>query len=308
VPGQYTDLITRADAAGLIPTPEVIEIQNLLNQQSIALSLMRQVPMSSGQAKMSVLDALPHAYWVNGDTGLKQTTKISWDGKLLTAEELAVIVPIPEAVIADSSRDIFAEVRPLLAREFAAKLDQATVFALDRPASFSPAILTGATTAGQVEGGTAPDNIDAALATLEALDVNVGAIAARSTVRGGVRKALQGLGGAVAFGGAPTDLFGYPLTYPAGTVSWPAAVDAIMGDWSAAILGVRQDITYRIITEGVITDDTGTVLFNLPQQDSVALRAVARYAFATADYLYRDAAGADQVAYPFAVASNVVGP
>lgn len=62
--------------------------------------------MSSKTYKMPVLDMLPLAYFVNGDTGQKQTTKMMWDKKFITAEEIAVIVPIPEAVLDDSDYDI----------------------------------------------------------------------------------------------------------------------------------------------------------------------------------------------------------
>jgi hypothetical protein len=49
-----------------------------------------------------VLSALPVAYWVNGDTGLKQTTDAAWAGLMLEAEEIATILPVPEAVVDDA--------------------------------------------------------------------------------------------------------------------------------------------------------------------------------------------------------------
>ena len=61
---------------------------------------------------MPVLDMLPMAYFVNGDNGAKKTTKQAWDKKFITAEEIAVIVPIPEAVLDDAEYDIWAEVKP----------------------------------------------------------------------------------------------------------------------------------------------------------------------------------------------------
>lgn len=303
--GVYDQLITRVDAAGLIPQPQVIELNQEIQRTSIAFTLMRQLSMSSAQASMAVIDALPHAYWVNGDTGLKQTTKVSWAGKLLTAEEIAVIVPVPEAVIADVDTDIWGQVRPLIAQEFARKVDLATVFGVNRPASFAPAIVPAAAAAAQNITGPDPiAGINEALGLLEGLDVNVNAIAGRAALRGAIRTALSTLGGAVTFGASGSDLFGYPLTYPGGTIAWPANLLSIMGDWQNAILGVRQDITYKILDQGVISDDAGKVIFNLPQQDSVALRAVARYAFATADWQTVDAAGDIQTAYPFATTTS----
>ena len=63
------------------------------------------------------------------------------------------------------------------------------------------------------------------------------------------------------------------------SVVWNSAVDAIVGDWSALKIGIRKDIEMTLHTEGVISDDTGTVTINLLQSRQVALRTVARYSW-----------------------------
>ena len=299
----YDQIISRTDAIGLIPGPAVLEIEQALARTSIAFELFNRVPMSTGQGKVPLASELPVAYWVNGDTGLKQTAKMSWDGLMLTAEELAVLVPVPEAVVADVGRDLWSLVRPKLAEAIGARLDAACVFGSNRPASFAQGIVPGAAAASPTHAIVNADAVagtDEALALLESLDVNVSAIAARASFRSAVRGALQALGGAATFGPAPQAMWGYPLVYPGGSLAWPASLQTISGDWSAAILGVRQDITYKLLDQAVISDDAGKVIFNLPQQDSVALRAVARYGFQVAQSVYQDAAGASKLAYPFA--------
>ena len=52
---------------------------------------------------MPVVSALPTAYFVSGATGLKQTTEVNWADVTLTAEELAVIVPVPQSAFDDSA-------------------------------------------------------------------------------------------------------------------------------------------------------------------------------------------------------------
>jgi hypothetical protein len=66
------------------------------------------------------------------------------------------------------------------------------------------------------------------------------------------------------------------------------------------VIGVRQDMTYKLITEGVITDNTGAIQYNLPQQDMVALRLVFRAGYAVSNPInYQQGTEANR--YPFAV-------
>ena len=131
------NIIDRSGAESLIPVQESNEIIQGVITQSAVLQRGRRLPnMTSRQYKMPVLDMLPIAYFVNGDTGQKKTTKMAWDKKFITAEEIAVIVPIPEAVLDDSEYDIWAEVRPRVIEAFGKKIDGAILFGDDKPSSW----------------------------------------------------------------------------------------------------------------------------------------------------------------------------
>lgn len=54
-------------------------------------------------------------------------------------------------------------------------------------------------------------------------------------------------------------------------------------DWSNFVVGIRQDITYKLLDQAVITDDDGKVILNLAQQDCVAMRVVFRVGFQIAN-------------------------
>ena len=62
--------------------------------------------------------------------------------------------------------------------------------------------------------------------------------------------------------------------YPSGTAH------LIAGDWTNAVWAMRQDLSIKLITEGVLTDASGTITHNLGQQDMVALRFTIRLGFA----------------------------
>ena len=51
----------------------------------------------------------------------------------------------------------------------------------------------------------------------------------------------------------------------------------IVGDFHQLVYSIRQDVTYKILTEATIVDpSTRDVIYSLAQQDMVALRAVMR--------------------------------
>ena len=67
------NVIDRSGAESLIPTQEANEIIQGTITQSAVLSRGRKLAnMTSRQYKMPVLDMLPIAYFVNGDTGQKK--------------------------------------------------------------------------------------------------------------------------------------------------------------------------------------------------------------------------------------------
>ena len=81
----------------------------------------------------------------------------------------------------------------------------------------------------------------------------------------------------------------------------PSQALAIAGDFSQLVYAIRQDITFKIFTEGVIQNPaTGAIEYNLMQNDMVALRAVMRLGWEVANPV--TAFNADnENAFPFAV-------
>jgi HK97 family phage major capsid protein len=287
--GTYNSNISRTDAGALIPETVSQEIIQGAIGQSLVLQLFRKLPnMPTNKTRMPVLSSMPTAYFVNGDTGLKQTSKISWDNKYLQVEEIACIVPIPEAVLDDSAYDIWGEVKPRIMEAFGQVIDGAVLFGVNKPASWPEDIVTGATTAGTVvtEVATGDDLVEDTnqlMAKVEdcAFDVTgfVGDITIKSKYRG-----LRDKNGGLLFqpslaAGTPSTLYGQSVLYNKLGYWDITKAKMIAGDFSQAVYAMRQDITYKILDQAVIQDGTGAIVYNLAQQDMVALRCVMRLAW-----------------------------
>jgi hypothetical protein len=244
----------------------------------------------------------PIAYFVNGDTGLKQTTEINWTNKYLNIEEIATILPVPDNVVADVDANIWDQAMPYLVEAFGRTLDAATFFGTNAP-------------------GTWPTNVSAAAARRGQLaDRQRGGDRRRRLRRPGrgVRAArrrrlrpdrhhrvdrLEGPdpAGPRQHGSAPRPGPGerhpdqhrrprrrYPMRglWPAGS----GGVYSLVGDWSQFVVGVRQDITMKILDQAVITDNTGAIIYNLPQQDMTAIRLTFRVGWQVANIINYDQA------------------
>lgn len=310
----YNSLTSRTDAAALIPEEVSRAIIQDLPTRSAALSTFRQARMTRAQQRLPALSALPTAYWVDGssDTGLKQTTEVAWANKYLDVRELAVIVPVPQAVIDDADFDIWAEVRPLLVEAFGSKLDAATLMDVDNPwpQTYQAGIVRQAFDAGNyVTEGAGVDiaaDISNTFAKVEEDGFDVNTVYARRKIRARLRNLRAATTNEPIYAdianGQPATIYGEPITYVSSD-PWVNNYELIAGDRSKAILGIRQDFTFQIFTEGVISDDSGNVVLNLMQQDAVAMRAVGRFGFAVANPINRENA-TDGTRFPFAVLVN----
>lgn len=301
-------MITREQASALIQEQLTQTIFQDVPKQSSVLPLMRKMPnMTSKQTKIPVLDMLPMAYWVNGDNGFKQTSMQAWDNVYMTAAELAVIVPIPEAVLDDSSYDIMGEVTPRVNEAMGLRIDQAIAFGINRPDEWQTDIITRARNAGNnVSGGITYDSLLGAGGLISKVEdtghmVNgiIASVKTRSALRG-----IKDTNGHPLFmsdmkAATPYTLDGTPISFPVNGSFDNSVALMVAGDWSQAVYAMRQDITVKILDQGVIQDPaTKEIVYNLAQQDMIALRVVMRLGWALPNYATR--LDSDRLAVPFA--------
>ena len=271
--------IDRTDIDALVETQVADEIFQGVVTNSKALSMFKRLPnMTSDKTKLRILDSLPIAYFVDEttDNGRKNITKMAWDKKYINAAEIAVIVPIKENDLADADVDLWAQIRPRLVEAFGRKIDDAIFNGTGKPTDWRkgliPSIISVGANVTETENGLYSD-INDTMTKVEESGYNV------SGLLGGV-----GLKGKFRM---MTDKNGQPLnTTEIGSLTrtfvdngtWDKdAATLIAGDFSQAVYAIRNDITYKVLTEAVIQDPTdGSIMYNLAQDDMVALRVTMR--------------------------------
>lgn len=270
-------MISRSDI--IESTPNLTnEIFQGVVQGSKILPLMTRLPdMSKSKESIPVLSLLPEAYWVSGDNGLKGTTKMAWDKKYIYAEEVAVVVPIPESVLNDSDYDIIGQAKPRIIEAFYKKIDEAIIAGKDKPARFRAGLIDSIINAG---ANVAPSTnnlytqISGAMGKVEqdGFDVNalIGGVALKQAFREGLLDTT----------GQPLSAGSEVMALNKGYVNngaWDGTkAKFIVGDFSQAVYSIRSDIEFKLFDAGVVTDSSGNIIYNLMQQDMVALRATLR--------------------------------
>lgn len=319
-------LITRTGTEPLMPEQASRDIfSDVTARGSLALQKMRKLPnMSRNQMRLPVLSALPTGYFVAGSRTTnppahKRTTAVEWANKYVYAEEIAVIIPIGQDVLDDADYPIWDEIKEPLATEFGRVIDAAVFHGTSKPDTWPDGVVTAATAAGNaVALGTGTDLYDDLLATggvwaaveSDGYLVNgwVGAIPIMAQLRG-----LRDENGQPIFKkdmAAPT---AYTIDGISGDIPDNGGIDEaeallIAGNWNKLVYSIRQDITYTIHTDGVVQDpDTGAIVYNLMEQDMVALRAVMRLGWQVPNpinFVQRTA----ESRYPLAVLTPAASP
>lgn len=284
----YDSVTTRADVQSMIREQVSDIMLSRDSSPSAVLSLFRRINVPTNETRFPVLDTLPQAYWVDGDTGLKQTSSVSWDDRYLQIEKLAVILPVPDSVIDDTSFDIWGYTRPLVEDAIYRKIDSAVFFGTDAPGSFPTAIAAAATAAGNeyfrgtnnaAAGGIAED-VNQTMGKLLDDGYATTAFVANPAYQTRLRSA-RGTDGQLLtdINGGNRSIWGLPAIYPMAGL-WPATGDSDAELFAMQrenfIVGVRGDFEVTISNQAVLQNGSGQVTHNAFQQDMTFYRIVFR--------------------------------
>lgn len=310
--------IDSTDLDVLLPTPVATEIIKELPQNSAVMRLGKQLPnMAAGTEKLPVLSALPLAYFVSGepqdesgDKGQKKTTKAEWTNKVLTAEEIACIVPIKENYINDLNFDLWGEIKPSIVEAMGLVFDAAVLFGTNKPTSWPNAIYTDAVAKSKkVEiGADVFEELMGKTGVISKVEKDgyfpTGHVAALS-MRGELRGLRDDMNRPIFTpsmqAAGQYELDGSPILFPLNGCMDDSKALLFTGAWNKLVYAIRQDVTYKVLTEAVIQDPaTGDIVYNLAQQDMVALRVTMRIAWQLPNPVNR-INGSSATRYPFSI-------
>ena len=200
-----------------------------------------------------------------------------------------MIVPIPEAVLSDASFDILGEVTPRVNEYMGRRVDSAVIFGVERPVEWQNDLITLARQAGNnVSGGITYDTLmgeDGLLGKVEQAGYTVTGAIAAMRARGAMRGLKDDAGRPIFVSDmqGPTryGLDGAPLFFPENGSFDTSAAQMVAGNWSQLVWAMRQDVTVKILDQGVVQNPvTKEIVYNLAQQDMIALRVVMRMGWA----------------------------
>lgn len=311
----YNNIIGRSDVAGIIPVEYSNELVNMVaKERSHVMRLGRRLRnMSVYERKLPVVSALATAYFLSGDTGQVQTSEVNWTDVTITAEDLAVLVPIPKNVLNDASIPIWDEVRPDLEEALGLAIDNAVLYGTNKPSTWPTAIVTAATSASHtVALGTGADLYDDLLSEngvfglVEADGFMVNGAIAHLTMKAKLR-GVRSTDGVPVFNPVPQTpgdytLDGAPIAFPKNGAG-SATNLLIAGDWSQLAYSMRQDMEFEVFTQGVIQDGSGNIVYNLMQQRMAAIMVVMRLGFAVPNPTNR-VNTSSSTRYPWAVLTS----
>ena len=308
-----SNFIGKSTSGVLDPETQGKQIIDGVAGESVVLRAFTRLPdMANSQHSIPVSTQLAQAKFVNGEGGKKSNSIAKWGKETITAEEIAVIVPISEQIIADTQYDIFGQIEKQVVEAFGAVIDNAVLYGIDKPTSWGAGIIT--TAKAKDKKVTASNDLyqdimgeNGLIAKVEEsgffVDGFYSKIGARGKLRGLVDTNKQPIFVQdMKNSSSPYALDGSPLYFNRNGAELGKGTNKdimLAGDFKQAVYAVRQDITWQLFDNGVLTDEDGKIVLNALEQDMVFLRFTMRLGWALPNPVTRHDSSDNR--YPFAV-------
>lgn len=267
-------IFLKDNLSGAVPTEIAQEvIKNVIEQASI-LKVCKHETMLSDKKTMPKLTDSGSASWVAEGEAIK-TTLPKFEYPQLKACKLAVIVPVTREKIDDTVINVMDEVKQAMADAFAAAIDKAMIFGVESP--FETNLISAIDTQKVVKTADLDKDISNAMGLVEDNNYNCTNILMGTAQK----RVLRELANDNSYKGAISLSSAYetPITFVKNWDNTKAVT--ITGDFSKAIVGTRDGMTYEILKEATIT--SGEEKINLAERDMIAIKATIRLGFLVAE-------------------------
>lgn len=278
--------LTRTNHALAIPQDKSFEVVANVYDDSALLQLADVRQMTA--AVQDVVTAGTFTFPAGMSNVAEAAAKPTADGALasyqIVAQKMAVFVIVSDELLAEAAVDIVSFYQDALTQQFAKLID---VHGITGGGPFGTENLAAASTAAagahiQVFTGTiaAPTGIPGAFAgalgAIEGDDYTPNGFLSARAVKSNLRQLNDSTGRPMYLDSltseAPDQIYGEPIYYLGRGVfpTGASALRAICGDFSQYIIGIRDELSFSLHSEGSV----GTV--NLLETNTVALRAEMR--------------------------------
>ena len=272
-----------SNVSKILPKEISSEIWAKALEESAIMRLARRVNMPGTGITIPMITADAAASWVAESTE-KAVSEASLDGKVLTPYKLAVI----EIFSNEFRRDlpaVYAELARRLPNSIGKKFDE-TVFAGTAPGTGFD-VLTNSTAVNIQDttgGKTVYGNLVTALSTIASTDAELTGWAVSPKADAVLLSATDTTGRPIFIPNATDNrvigsLLGSPVVRTRRAYKQGADNDVLgfAGDWSQAVWGMVNDISFSISEEATINDGTNQI--NLWQRNAFAIRAECELSF-----------------------------
>lgn len=281
------------DAGLMIPTELRTEVLRIIPLYGIARRDMFYLPFS-GPGNSRTIPALGTSvsvYWTN-EGAAKRSTQPKFTVVTQTLKKLAAIVPFTEEILEDSAINLTALIAQLFAEAVGVEEDVQFFAGTGSPwtgvlRNSNVNIVLQAS--GDVHQLTADDLLDMQDATPSGA-LNGSKYYFHRSVLSVIRKLKDANGNYIyqaPANGLPGTIWNFPYetsdAFPAVSTVTTNTPYVLFGNLQrAAILGDKQQLQVKLLTEATITDTDGSTQINLAEQDMQALRVVERVGYVLA--------------------------
>jgi len=257
------------------------EVLQLVESKSVCEPFLNVWPMAHKVENVNTITQDAEAYFVT-EAMKKPKSKIKFGNFKMELECIATIIPFSEDWVKFANAQTNVLLENAIVKAITKLIDQSYLGYVPNP---WPNTISGSIPAGNIitTGADFLIMLSNALGKVEEAEYEADGIAAPLTLKATLRN-MRDLNGQPIFQPAtatePATCYGLPIRFSGNMIATgsPATKELIVGDWKQAYKGNDQAIEFKMLDQATITLNDGT-LFNLPEHNMVAIKAVVWKAF-----------------------------